>query len=99
MLNKVSINFGHLQFPIGILLVGFAISIISAFFEKMLNCLKLCRSKANSSSKPKVQKTRPKKEIQHELLLKFKNSLEKIFRHAEYESARRDLNFFYRKRP
>ena len=72
---QVSIKFGHLQFPIGILLLGLAISIISVFVEKVLKYL-ITKIKPDSSLKEKVQEKKLKDEIQKKLLLEFKNCIE-----------------------
>ena len=72
---QVSIKFGHLQFPIGILLLGLAISIISVFVEKVLKYL-ISKIKPDSVWKGKVQETKLKDEIQNKLLLEFKKCIE-----------------------
>ena len=64
-----------MQFPIGILLLGLAISIISVFVEKVLKYL-ISKIKPDSSLKEKVQEKKLKDEIQKKLLLEFKNCIE-----------------------
>ena len=72
---QVSIKFGHLQFPFGILLLGLAISIISVIVEKVLKYL-ISKIKPDSVWKGKVQETKLKDEIQNKLLLEFKKCIE-----------------------
>ena len=72
-------GFSQLQFPIGILSFGLVASILVSFIEKILeNCLTLCKSSKNRHFSPFKVQTKSKVEIKNELLLKFKEYLNKM---------------------